>query len=592
MATAVRWKLKPLIALVSLALFFLFATFRLYYTRNSLNKASILHIETGSSLLDNNKHNEIAYKLWQEPNKLSNVGGPGEAGLPMETKPEEEGQKGRAYSEYGFNQFISDKISLHRSLPDPRPKQCTLKKYQIILPKVSVIIIFHNEGWSTLLRTVHSVINRSPPELLHEIVLCDDFSSKEHLKGRLETYIKIYPKVKLVRTKEREGLIRARVYGADHSTGEILLFLDSHCEANVGWLPPLLSEIGKDYRSVVCPTVDFIDHNDFHYRGVDPYIRGTFNWRFDYKEKPINAQQKFERKDETEGVKSPVMAGGLFAISRKFWEELGKYDPGMYVWGGEQYEISFKLWMCGGQMLNMPCSRVGHVYRRNVPYTYDRPHAVLVNFKRVAEVWMDEFKEFLYQRRPDIRYQKHGDIFDRVDIRERNKCKDFKWYLQNVANDTVRTRYEPDRAKGQIRNIHSNLCLDTLGRNPGQVISLSSCQSHGGQQFRWTYLHELRQEPEDCLDARYTDVNNVYVEKCHEMGGNQKFTYKMDTQQLYHAGSSKCLSINHDVNPTHPIIESCKADAKQQRWSVQLVENDEVPEWAKIAEDFKPFPIP
>ena len=37
------------------------------------------------------------------------------------------------------------------------------------------------------------------------------------------------------------------------------------------------------------------------------------------------------------------MAGGLFAISHRFWEEIGKYDPGMYVWGGEQYEISFKV---------------------------------------------------------------------------------------------------------------------------------------------------------------------------------------------------------------------------------------------------------
>lgn len=46
------------------------------------------------------------------------------------------------------------------------------------LPRASVVIVFVNEGWSTLMRTVHSVINTSPPELLAEVVLVDDFSNK------------------------------------------------------------------------------------------------------------------------------------------------------------------------------------------------------------------------------------------------------------------------------------------------------------------------------------------------------------------------------------------------------------------------------
>ena len=54
--------------------------------------------------------------------------------------------------------------------------RCRGISYPERLPRASVIVIFHNEAWSTLVRTVHSVINTSPRELLGEIIMVEDFS--------------------------------------------------------------------------------------------------------------------------------------------------------------------------------------------------------------------------------------------------------------------------------------------------------------------------------------------------------------------------------------------------------------------------------
>lgn len=107
--------------------------------------------------------------------------GPGEMGAAHRLRVDQRDEEERLKGVYGFNQLVSDEISLNRSVPELREEECQYWDYPKSLPKASVILVFHNEGWSTLLRTVHSVINRSPPQFLEEVLLVDDMSELEHL---------------------------------------------------------------------------------------------------------------------------------------------------------------------------------------------------------------------------------------------------------------------------------------------------------------------------------------------------------------------------------------------------------------------------
>lgn len=58
-----------------------------------------------------------------------------------------------------------------------------------------------------------------------------------------------------------------------------------------------------------------------------------------------------------------------------------------------------KVWLCGGQLEILPCSVVGHVFRTKSPHTFPKGTQVITrNQVRLAEVWMDDYKEIYYRR--------------------------------------------------------------------------------------------------------------------------------------------------------------------------------------------------
>lgn len=69
----------------------------------------------------------------------------------------------------------------------------------------------------------------------------------EYLGKELEDHVaKLSVPTKVLRTGKRSGLIRARLIGADQVHGEVIIFLDAHCECTKGWLEPLLARIAED----------------------------------------------------------------------------------------------------------------------------------------------------------------------------------------------------------------------------------------------------------------------------------------------------------------------------------------------------------
>lgn len=467
----------------------------------------------------------------------------------------------------GFYGRLSDCIPLDRNVSDGRDPLCKRVQYDLdALPQTSVIFVFYNEWFSVLLRSVHSVLNRTPPQLLKEIILVDDGSDKPWLMQPLEEYIALLPKVRLVRQPIRSGLVKARLRGIEEATAETFTILDSHIEVEEGWCEPIMQRIMGDPSRVIMPQIDGIDQETF-----EPRVGGIgcslgFLWNLIEHSIPIQKQDQALRTSKIDAVRSPTMAGGLFSANKAFFQKLGGYDTEFGFWGTENLEFSFRIWQCGGVLECMPCSRIHHIFRKG-GHAYSLPHGhVAKNKLRTAAIWMDEYafivKEAIGANDGDA--IEIGPLDHMIELRERLQCKSFDWFLKNVYPEGLITDRSDIRSLGTIENPATKLCIDTMQhRDADKRIGLYSCHGKSGQS--WLTISKSN-EIRPVVNLELCLTSELTISWCEGRRALVKFELT-PSGQIKSTRSGQCLTVDRANNS--PKFDECRAGDERQIWKFE-----------------------
>ncbi|XP_059169607.1 polypeptide N-acetylgalactosaminyltransferase 1-like [Physella acuta] len=275
------------------------------------------------------------------------------------------------------------------------------------------------------------------------------------------------------------------------------------------------------------------------------------------------------RRETTAARVGVAMVGAAYAIDRNYFNQLGGYDTGFKIWGGENLEMSWRVWMCGGRLLHVPCSRVGHV-ARGQPYTFPggRTQIEHYNYKRAALVWMGNYTRFLYSIYPDMKTLDVGPVSERLALKTKLGCKDFSWYLQNIWPE-LNVYDENVIYWGQVVNMGSSLCLDNGGvhYHHGKPLLVNVCwRSLLKQGFSLTPDGLLRTTLHCVVCPEASQDATVVLEHCFS-GPRDLWAYK--NSQLVHQRSGLCLdggSQRSDKN-NRAVLKACDHSSRTQMWT-------------------------
>lgn len=318
--------------------------------------------------------------------------------------------------------------------PDTRPNGClpggveAARRELVDNHKVSIIIPWLAETWEHMEGTMQALLHFTPDSLVEEYLFISDGNDDNR-----ETELKaLSAKVRVISNKKRQGLIRSKMRGVENAVAPVIVFMEAHCIVNRAWLEPLLLMVKANPKALAMPILDVIPQENWQaYRKSGNYG----HWRFEWNLNLIFTAPE-DARDSPDPYPTPGTSGGIFAMRKDWFQELGLYDPGMYQWGGDHVEMTFKVWRCGGRIDIVPCSRVGHVFRDPAHRPYDVDvNRVVQNYARLATVWLKDHTNLFYSMKPEAVHMTLGDMTALKNKHDELQCKNMSWYLDNIDHE-------------------------------------------------------------------------------------------------------------------------------------------------------------
>lgn len=475
-----------------------------------------------------------------------------------------------------------------------------------------------------MVNTVRSIYENTPADVLAEILVVDDGSETplstlwpaddadpSGVAGvpvggfdpspNAGHWGKIKQKVRFLRHEKIMGLMTARTTGANAAMGDVVAMFDCHVKPDKNWWPSVLSEISENYRRVTIPVITRLDIDTWKEVGRRPAPGGGmsacyFAWDSEFKW----ANNRFWKPGEKRWV--PVMSGGLLAMSREWWVELGGYDKEMKGWGGENIEQSLRIWLCGGEIVSLDDSYIAHMWRDSShPKTlkhYNVIGSTLRNRWRAVSAWLGDFKAKTLTF-PDFRGFRFPtpaeDLQAYAPTKARLQCKTFEWYVDRFANIFHKSGLMPETVFQLESQRAPGVCLERTGSVLGHAkvahgpLSLAPCNKDERLQF----FHKANQaaDGECCSGLRGYDSDQCVRHNGQFGGGSESIdtavcsidgsnlaqiaTLGGDGRIVLGGHHDRCLQI---VPASTASVPPAEGEAKAQAWDLAAVPCDRAAE--------------